>query len=73
MQDYKNRNFYPLKEYLDAVSTETPHQLFNAGERISDVRSMFSTAEMIVTSKTNYANRLAEFALKGVSKNKDRL
>ncbi len=72
MQDYKNRNFYPLKEYLDAVSTETPHQFFNSGERISDVRSMFSTAEMIVTSKTNYANRLAEFALKGVSKNKDR-
>ncbi|MEI6280844.1 MAG: hypothetical protein WCP17_02475 [bacterium] len=72
MQDYKNRNFYPLKEYLDAVSTETPHQFFNSGERISDVRSMFSTADMVVTSKTNYANRLAEFALKGVSKNKDR-
>ena len=72
LEDYKNRNFYPLKEYLDAVSTETPHQFFNSGERISDVRSMFSTADMVVTSKTNYANRLAEFALKGVSKNKDR-
>jgi transposase-like protein len=72
MQDYKNRNFGPLKEYLDAVSTETPHQFFNSGERISDVRSMFSTADMVVTSKTNYANKLAEFALKGVSKNKDR-
>jgi len=72
MQDYKNRNFGPLKEYLDAVSTETPHQFFNSGERISDIRSMFSTADMVVTSKTNYANRLAEFALKGVSKNKDR-
>ena len=72
MEDYKNRNFYPLKEYLDAIATETPHQLFNTGERISDVRSMFSTADMIVTSKKNYANRLAEFALRGVSKNKDR-
>ncbi|HBA45855.1 MAG: hypothetical protein UT98_C0003G0058 [Candidatus Nomurabacteria bacterium GW2011_GWF2_40_31] len=72
LEDYKNRNFYPLKEYLDAVSTETPHQFFNSGERISDVRSMFSTADMVVTSKSNYANRLAEFALKGVSKNKDR-
>jgi transposase-like protein len=72
MEDYKNRNFFPLKEYLDAVSSETPHQFFSAGERISDVRSMFSTSEMIVTSKSNYANRLAEFALKGVSKNKDR-
>ncbi len=72
MEDYKNRNFYPLKEYLDAVSTETPHQFFNSGERISDIRSMFSTADMVVTSKTNYANRLAEFALKGISKNKDR-
>lgn len=72
LEDYKNRNFWPLKEYLDAISTETPHQLFKTGERISDVRSMFSTADMVVTSKTNYANRLAEFALKGVSKNKDR-
>ncbi len=25
MEDYKNRNFYPLKEYLDAVSTETDY------------------------------------------------
>ena len=72
LQDYKNRNFYPLKEYLDAIATETPHQLFNSGERISDVWSMFSTADMIVTAKKNYANRLAEFALKGVSKNKNR-
>ena len=45
MEDYKNRNFFPLKEYLDAISTETPHQFFNSGERMSDVRSMFSTAE----------------------------
>ena len=72
LEDYRNRNFFPLKEYLDAISTETPHQLFTSGERISDVRSMFSTADMIVTAKTNYANRIAAFALKSVTQNKER-
>jgi ATP-dependent exoDNAse (exonuclease V) beta subunit len=39
---------------------------------MSDVRSKFSTADMIVKSKSNYANRLAKFVLQTVSENKMR-
>ncbi len=72
LTEFGNRNLRRLKEYLDAVSSETPHQYFQDGERMNDVRSKFSTADMIVRSKTNYANRLAAFILQTVSENKAR-
>ena len=72
LEEFKNRNLRRLKDYLDAVSSETPHQYFQDGERMSDVRSKFDTADMIVKSKSNYANRLAAFVLQTVSENKAR-
>jgi transposase-like protein len=72
LTEFKNRNLRRLQEYLNAVSSETPHQYFQEGERMSDVRSKFSTADMIVKSKNNYANRLAKFVLQTVSENKAR-
>lgn len=72
LEEFGNRNLRRLKEYLDAVSSETPHQYFQDGERMSDIRSKFDTADMIVKSKTNYANRLAAFVLQAVAENKAR-
>jgi hypothetical protein len=72
LEEFRNRNLLRLKDYLDAVSSETPHQYFQDGERMSEVRSKFDTADMIVKSKTNYANRLAAFVLQAVSDNKAR-
>ena len=72
LEEFKNRNLKRVKEYLDAVSSETPHQYFADGERMSDIRSKFDTADMIVKSKTNYANRLAAFVLQAVPDNKAR-
>ncbi len=72
LEEFGNRNLKRLKEYLDAVSSETPHQYFQDGGRMSDVRSKFDTADMIVKSKTNYANRLAAFVLQATPDNKAR-
>lgn len=72
LEEFKNRSFGRLMEYLDAVSTETPHQYFAEGERMSEVRSKFDKAEMIVKSKTNFANQLTKFVLQGVPENKER-
>ena len=72
LEEFGNRYFTPLKDYLDNVSSETPHQYFQQGERMSDVRSKFNKADMIVRSKTNFANRLAAFVLQAVKANKDR-
>ncbi|MBU4351137.1 hypothetical protein L6250_03215 [Candidatus Parcubacteria bacterium] len=72
LEEFGNRYFTPLKDYLDNVSSETPHQYFQQGERMSDIRSKFNKANMIVRAKNNYANRLASFVLQAVKLNKDR-
>ena len=72
LKEYKNRNFEPLKSYLDGVSSETPHQYFQEGVRISEIKTKFDKSQMIVRSKFNYANRLAEFVLQAVKDRKKR-
>jgi len=72
MEEFKNRRFGRLKEYLDNVSSETPHQYFAEGERMSEIRSKFDKTDMIVKSKHNFANGLAEFVLRSVTDNKER-
>src|SRR3989344_9371226 len=66
LQEFKNRHFEPLKEYLDGVSSETPHQYFQEGVRISEIKTKFDKSQMIVRAKQNYANRLASFVLQTV-------
>jgi len=72
LEEYKSRGFGRLMEFLDAVSTETPHQFFSDGERMSEVRSKFDKTDMIVKSKENFANQLTKFVLQGVPENKER-
>ena len=72
LQEFKNRHFEPLKDYLDGVSSETPHQYFQEGARISEIKTKFDKSQMIVRSKSNYANRLADFVLQAVKERKKR-
>lgn len=72
MEEFKNRRFGRLKEYLDNVSSETPHQYFQDGERMSEIRSKFDKTDMIVKSKSNFANKTAEFVLRSVADNQGR-
>lgn len=72
LEEFRNRNLFPIKEYLDNISSETPHQYFQDGERMSEIRSKFDKADMIVRSKFNYANRLTAFVLQSIPENKQR-
>jgi transposase-like protein len=72
LQEFGNRNFRPLKEFLNHVSSNTPHQYFQQGERMSEIKSKFNKAEMLVKSKNNYANQLASFVIQSVQDNKQR-
>jgi hypothetical protein len=72
LEEFRNRNLVSLKNYLDNVSSETPHQYFQDGERMSEIRSKFDKADMIVRSKFNYANRLTAFVLQSIPDNKER-
>ncbi len=70
--DFKHFKFKPMKEFLDNVTAETPHQYFQEGERMSESLLKFSKTEMIVRAKHNYATALAGLVFQGVSDNKQR-
>lgn len=72
LEEYKNRNFGRLMDYLDAIATDTPHQYFSEGERMSEIKSKFDKTDMIVRGKENFANKFTKFILQGVPNNKDR-
>ncbi len=74
LEEYRNRGFGRLMEYLDAVSTETPHQYFSNKDsgRMSEIKSKFSKANMVVRGKENFATRLTKFVLQSVPDNKQR-
>ncbi|MDP4000813.1 MAG: hypothetical protein Q8P83_01070 [bacterium] len=70
LEEFGNRNLWRMKDYLDNVTSETPHQYFEQGERMSEVRSKLDKSEMVVKTKFNFANRLAGFVLGAVTENK---
>ncbi len=72
LEEYKNRNFGRLMEYFDSIATETPHQYFAEGARMSEIKSKFDKTDMVVKGKTNFANQFTKFILQGVPENKDR-
>ncbi len=70
--DFKHYKFYPLKEFLELVPGECPHQYFQEGLRASEVPLKFSKTEMIIRAKENFATKLAALVLQGVDDNKQR-
>jgi len=71
-EDFKNEPLYRLKEFLDNVSTECPHQFFQGGLRMSEQKVNFDMSRVVVREKQNFANRLAQLALQAVRNNKER-
>ncbi len=71
-EDFKNEPLYRLKEFLDNVSVECPHQFFREGVRASEVKAKFDMERVMIREKHNFANRLAGLALQAVQNNKER-
>ena len=72
LQEYKNNKFDNLREFLEAIQTECPHQFFQEGERSSELKVEFDLHEVLIKEKTNFATRIAGLALQAVSDNKFR-
>lgn len=70
LQEYKNNRFDNLREFLEAVQSECPHQLFQEGERSSELKVEFDLGQVSILEKKNFACRLAELVLQAVSDNK---
>lgn len=71
-EDFKNEPLYRLKEFLDNVAVECPHQYFQDGLRMSEQKVNFDMSRVVIREKENFANRLAELALQAVRNNKER-
>ena len=72
LQEYKNNKFDNLREFLEAIQTECPHQFFQEGERSSELKVEFDLQEVLIREKQNFATRLAGLALQAVKDNKER-
>ena len=72
LQENKHGKFRNLREFLEAVQAECPHQLFKEGERASDLKVNFDLHKVVLRGKRNFATRIAGLALQAVSDNKMR-
>lgn len=69
LEEYKHRRFAVLKEFLDSVVDDCPHQLFRQARRSSEVKAEFNLDQVRITEKRNYAVLLAGLVLQAVTDN----
>lgn len=72
LQEFKHERFEPLREYLEAVPLECPHELFKHSARASEQLDGFDISGVRFIEKQNFATRLAGLALQAVANNKER-
>lgn len=72
LQENKHGKFGNLREFLEAVQVECPHQLFKEGQRTSELKVNFDLRKVVLRGKRNFATRIAGLALQAVSDNKMR-
>lgn len=70
LQEYRNNKFDNLREFLEAIQSECPHQFFKEGLRASELKADFSLEQVIIKEKQNFATRIADLALQAVADNK---
>ena len=72
-EEFKHFKFKPLKEFLDLVSSECPHQLFREQqERASEKKEKFDLAQVKIVPKKSSASKFANFIIQAVQNNKMR-
>lgn len=73
-EEFWARKFMPLKELLELVIAECPHQIFEDSKRSSEFKDrknmVFNMNEVKIISKNNMASKLAGFVMQAVSNNK---
>lgn len=70
LQDFRHAKFENVREFLEAVQTECPHQFFQEGSRASEEKVKFDMAGLAIREKQNFATRIANLALQAVNDNK---
>lgn len=70
-EDFKHYKFGPLRDFLELVSAECPHQIFKESQkRASEYKNVFDLSEARVAPKSNAAIRNTRFVTQAVANNK---
>lgn len=72
LQEFKHEKYEPLRQFLEFIAVECPHQYFKEGIRASEVKTNFSLSEVIIKEKQNFATRIANLVMQAVQDNKQR-
>ena len=72
LQEYKHQRFEPLREFLESIAVDCPHQYFKEGIRSSEIKTNFDLSQVIIKEKQNFATRIANLVLQAVNDNKQR-
>jgi DNA-binding transcriptional MerR regulator len=70
LQEYKHARFGNVREFLEAIQAECPHQFFQDGMRASELKAGFNIDDVKLIQRSNFANRIADLALQAVDDNK---
>ncbi|MFC1596206.1 PD-(D/E)XK nuclease family protein [Candidatus Margulisiibacteriota bacterium] len=68
---YAHYKYEPLKDFLELVKAECPHQVFKESTlRASEYKNVFNLDGVQITPRDNYAVKNARFVLQAVANNK---
>ncbi len=70
-EDFKHYRFRPLRDFLELIVAECPHQIFKESQlRASEYKDIFNLDQVKISPKTNAATRNTNFVLQAVTNNK---
>ncbi|NCN51891.1 PD-(D/E)XK nuclease family protein [archaeon] len=70
-EEFKHFKFKPLRDFLELVSSECPHQIFREKqERASEKKEKFDLTQVKIISKKSLASKFANFVIQAVNNNK---
>lgn len=70
-EDFKNYKFKPLRQFLELIVAECPHQIFkNSSRRASEYQNVFDLDQVKITRRENMAVKNTNFVLQSVANNK---
>ena len=70
--NWRQKKFGPLGTFLLSMATACPHRLFRQEGRGSDIKARFDIDGVSIRENQNFATRISQLALQGVSQNKRR-
>ncbi|MDP2947230.1 MAG: PD-(D/E)XK nuclease family protein [Nanoarchaeota archaeon] len=72
-EEFRHNKFKPLKDFLELVAAECPHQIFREKtKRASQIKEHFNLNEVKIISRKSSASTIANFVVQAVFNNKMR-